>query len=758
MKPTCAATDRPEVWAGVECTVNRVGDCFFDQLERNGHARRADDLDRFARLGVRALRYPLLWERHLPDGTGLVDWGWADERLGRLRALGVRPIVGLVHHGSGPRDTDLTQASFAEGLARFARAVAERFPWVEDYTPVNEPVTTARFSALYGHWYPHHRDGLSFARALLNECRGVVLAMRAIRAVNRAARLVQTDDLGKTFSTPLLTYQAEFENERRWLTSDLLCGRVGRAHPLWDYLRWVGVPEADLLWFADNPCPPDVVGLNYYVTGERFLDEREERYPASTHGGNGRHRYADVEAARVCAEGIEGLGALLAEGWRRYRLPLAVTEVHLGCTRDEQLRWLMEVWDEACARREAGADVRAVTVWSLLGTYDWDCLVTRCTGRYEPGVFDLRGPRPRPTALARAVRELAEGRTPDHPVLAAPGWWRRPERLLYPPCPRGTTAPAPARPGRAAARPLLITGATGTLGRAFARLCAERGLKYRLLSRRELDIADAASVAGALNRHRPWAVVNAAGYVRVDDAEREPDACYRANTLGPAVLAGACAHHDVALVTFSSDLVFDGRSGRAYVESDAVWPLGVYGASKAEAESRVLHVWPRSLVVRTSAFFGPWDEHNFVTLTLRALAAGRTFVAADDAVISPTYVPDLVHASLDLLIDGESGVWHLANEGAVTWARLARRAAEVAGLDPAGVRPCRTEELRLAAPRPAYSALASARGNLLPRWDQALERYVRQCEVAWKADHDLADLKPERDRFPLFPSVLGGRP
>src|SRR5207302_7291138 len=94
-----------EVWAGVECTVNRVGADYHDQLEESGHAARPDDLDRFAALGVRTLRYPVLWERVAPDGPASADWAWPDERLARLRRLGVEPIVGLVHHGSGPRHT-----------------------------------------------------------------------------------------------------------------------------------------------------------------------------------------------------------------------------------------------------------------------------------------------------------------------------------------------------------------------------------------------------------------------------------------------------------------------------------------------------------------------------------------------------------------------------------------------------------------------------------------------------------------------------
>ena len=716
-----------ELWAGVECTVNRVGDDYLDQLEASGHAARLADLDLFARLGVYTLRYPVLWERVQPDWPAAPDWAWADERLAYLRALRVRPVLGLVHHGSGPRRTGLLRRSFADGLAGYARAVATRFPWVEDYTPVNEPLTTARFSGLYGHWHPHARDGLAFARALLNQCRAVVLAMRAIREVNGQARLVQTEDLGQTFSTPALAYQADFENERRWLTWDLLCGRVDRRHPLWGYLRWVGVEEPELAWFLDNTCPPDVVGMNYYVTGERFLDERLGRYPACCHGGNGRHEYADVEAVRVRAGGPAGVGALLREAWRRYGIPLAVTEAHLGCTREEQLRWLLEVWDAAQAGRAGGVDVRAVTAWSLLGAYDWDSLVTRRVGHYEPGVFDLRGPRPRPTALAGLVKDLAAGRRPDHLVLATPGWWRRPERLIY--APAGPAPRAESARNGSAARPLVLTGATGTLGRAFARLCERRGLAYRLLCRADMDIADAASVESCLARLDPWAVVNTAGYVRVDDAEAEPERCYRENVEGPTVLAAACARRGVRLLTFSSDLVFDGRRDTPYRESDPVAPLNTYGRSKAEAERRVLAALPAALVVRTSAFFGPWDEHNFVTLALRVLAAGRRFVAAQDGVVSPTYVPDLVHACLDLLIDGEPGVWHLANAGAITWADFARRAAELAGLDPDAVEARPTAALALAAPRPLYSALGSERGSLLPSWEDALGRYFRECQA-----------------------------
>jgi dTDP-4-dehydrorhamnose reductase len=152
----------------------------------------------------------------------------------------------------------------------------------------------------------------------------------------------------------------------------------------------------------------------------------------------------------------------------------------------------------------------------------------------------------------------------------------------------------------------------------------------------------------------------------VDDAEDDAEVCRRVNAFGPKVLAAVCAANGTAFVTFSSDLVFDGLASRPYREGDPVSPLSVYGASKADAEHEVFAMNEASLVIRTGAFFGPWDEHNFVTMALSSLRHGTTFVAASDLTVTPTYVPDLVGASLDLLIDRETGLWHLANATPMT--------------------------------------------------------------------------------------------
>jgi dTDP-4-dehydrorhamnose reductase len=718
---TPEASSLPEIWGGLECTVNRVGARWFDQIVWSGHHVRSGDLERIASLGIRTLRYPVLWERLAPNHPDDIDWRWTDERLAQLRRLGIRPIVGLLHHGSGPRYTSLLDPAFPEKLAVFARAVARRYPWIDDFTPVNEPLTTARFSGLYGHWFPHSRSNSDYIRALMHQLRGAVLAMRAIREVIPHARLVQTEDCGSTFGTTATRRQVAHERERRWLTWDLLTGRLDENHPLHSFLVAAGMTSAEERFFRDVGCPPDLLGLNYYLTSDRYLDDRLDRYPPELHGGNGETAYADVEAVRARAEGIAGHEAHLLAAWNRYRLPVAITEVHLGCTREEQIRWLLESWRGALAARAHGADVRAVTAWALLGSFNWDSLVTRDAGRYEPGAFDVRAPEPRATAVAGAIRTLAAGGQPEHAAFAGDPWWRRAERMLYGPMRRRNAG------GRSGAPPILIIGSTGTLGRAFERVCESRGVCSRLVGRIDVDITDPVRVDAILRSIEPWAVVNAAGYVRVDEAEAEPEACRRANVIGPITLAAACRRHDLPFVTFSSDLVFDGLAGRPYTEEDRPRPLNVYGTTKAEAERRVLELLPQALVIRTSAFFGPWDSYNFLAEVFRALDRGHSYRAVADCTVSPTYVPDLVQASLDLLIDGESGLWHLANDAAVTWFEFARTAAGRSGRDAHMVLPVVCAETWGPAARPRYSPLATRRGRLLPSLDRALDVFLREA-------------------------------
>jgi dTDP-4-dehydrorhamnose reductase len=228
-----------------------------------------------------------------------------------------------------------------------------------------------------------------------------------------------------------------------------------------------------------------------------------------------------------------------------------------------------------------------------------------------------------------------------------------------------------------------------------------------------------------LDQVQPWAIINAAGYACLERAEMEPDACHQANAVGSVRLATAAAKRGIRVITFSSDSVFDGRKRTPYVESDPVSPLGAHGRSKAEAETQVLRIHPEALVIRAGAFFGPWDGANALTRALGQLAAGERVTVSNDHVHSPAYLPDLVHACLDLLVDGESGLWHLTSPGAVTPAALLRGAAEMMGLDPALVGNTRPVRGTGGFGFKRSTVLDSERGYPMPTLEDALGRYCQ---------------------------------
>jgi dTDP-4-dehydrorhamnose reductase len=151
-------------------------------------------LTAIADLGIKKIRFPILWEKHQPELNTQIDWSWTQKQVDSLRDKGVDVIAGLLHHGSGPSFTNLLDDDFPYLFAQYAKEVAQKFPWIEYYTPVNEPLTTARFSGLYGIWYPHAKDAKSFMLMLLNQMKAVVLAMREIKKINPKAKLVQTED------------------------------------------------------------------------------------------------------------------------------------------------------------------------------------------------------------------------------------------------------------------------------------------------------------------------------------------------------------------------------------------------------------------------------------------------------------------------------------------------------------------------------------------------------------------------------------
>lgn len=702
-----------ELWAGFECTRNRVGDCYHDQLDQSTRSARTECLERLSDLGIKAFRYRVAWD----DPLDPIDNAKAD--LSILATQNIKPIIGLIHHGSGPSHTDLLSDNFATGLAAHASAVASNFPWVDHWTPVNEPLTTARFSALYGHWYPHERNEGAFWLALLNQTDATRLAMREIRKLNPQAKLVQTEDLGKTFATAALADQAAFDNQRRWMTWDLLTGKVTIGHPFYERLNRLGFAER-LHVIADNPCPPDIIGVDHYLTSDRFLDHRISLYPPHHHGGNHSKGFADLEAARVLSTPPDGIETALAEAWDRYHIPVALTECHNGCTREEQMRWLREGWQAGLKLNQQGRNIVAVASWALMGARDWSSLVTENRGDFESGAFDPRGGNARPTGVATMIKAIAQ--KTEAPVAAlGDGWWRRESRLHYP-------ALAFARrsgvsPVYVQAPPLLIAGATGTLGQAIMRAARARRIRAIMTSRHEMAVDCETSVENAIHRYRPWAVINATGWVRVDDAEGDADACNRANVTAPLTLARHCDRLGIPNVHFSSDLVFGGEENDFFHETDLPNPLNVYGESKAQADALLTKV-PTSLIIRTAAFFSPHDGYNFAVAATHALREGRKFAASADHRVTPTYVPHLADLVLDLLIDGETGLWHASNGEALSWFEFARRVVDACKLDAKDVETANVEQLGWVAKRPLRSGLASLQGQQLPSLTTAIQQFA----------------------------------
>ena len=405
------------LWGGLECTVNRVETSISARWTAMGMPAGYAISSGSPPLAPGDTLSGSLGE-HGPMGlTRLTGPGGCP--AAELQARGITPIVGLVHHGSGPMHTSLTDPRFAGELAAFAGAVAHRYPWVEYYTPINEPLTTARFSGLYGLWYPHGRDERTFVQALLNQCRAIVLSMRAIRQVNPHAKLVQTDDLGKTYSTPEMAELASFYNNRRWLAWDLLCGKVEQEHPL-------GILTSTGINLSNSSGSRKIVAplnhwhqLLYYQ--RRWLDQRVERYPPM------RDDYRDI----VCRHRARGGLATSMPGvglcWRKPgTISVAAGDYGsaLGAGRKTRCDGFGNLASRQAARQQ-GVDIRLSRYghfWLLrleLLVTDVEVIIAR--------PFDVR---PYPTAHCRRslMQELAAG-VPPHPVLKGQGWWHTPGRF-----------------------------------------------------------------------------------------------------------------------------------------------------------------------------------------------------------------------------------------------------------------------------------------------------------------------------------------
>ncbi len=284
---------------------------------------------------------------------------------------------------------------------------------------------------------------------------------------------------------------------------------------------------------------------------------------------------------------------------------------------------------------------------------------------------------------------------------------------------------------------LLITGGAGLLGREIED--AFRGTyDLRTVDIADCDVTSQVQCRRTIGAFRPHVVVHCAAYTAVDKAESEEARAFDVNAGGTRNVARECRAQGALLVTFGSDYIFDGTSGRPYVEEDAARPLSAYGRSKWAAEEALRAEAPDHLLVRTQWLFGPHGR-NFVFAILDKARRGEALRVVSDQRGSPTYARDVADATRRLVEAGARGTFHFSNDGEATWFEYAAFVLERACPGRPTLTPAPAAELGYPAPRPAYAVLSTGKyrrvTGVAPRpWREAVLDFLRtvyEGGVAW---------------------------
>lgn len=360
-----------------------------DQMEASNHyGRWREDLALAVEIGTTVLRYgPPLHRTFL--GEGRYDWSFADESFAELRRLGLIPVTDLCHFGVPDWIGNFQNPDFPRLFASYARAFAERFPWVQLYTPVNEMFICATFSAAYGWWNEQATDDRSFVTALKHVVQANVLAMHAILDIRPDAIFVQSESSEYFHAEdPSAIALAETLNARRFLSLDLNYGlRVNSA--MYEFLIDNGMTRAEYAFFMDNSLKHHcIMGNDYYVTNE--------------------HRVSQDGSSRSAHE-VFGYNEITRQYYDRYRLPVMHTETNIaqGPRGDEAVDWLWKEWANVLRVRNSGVPIVGFTWYSLTDQVDWDTALRERNGRVNPlGLYDLdRRIRPVGTAYKKLIAD-----------------------------------------------------------------------------------------------------------------------------------------------------------------------------------------------------------------------------------------------------------------------------------------------------------------------------------------------------------------
>lgn len=385
-----ASSDHRFMFAtGIECSYPTLegGRWRMDQMAACGHYHHwRTDLQLVRDLGLRYLRYgpPL----HLIyRGPGQYDWNFLDAVSAEMQRLGIVPIMDLCHFGLPDWLQNFQNPEVPLALADYARAFAQRYPWVRLYTPVNEIYVCAKLSALEGLWNEQCRDERAFVTAVRHLAKASVLMMQAIAAERPEAVFINSES-GEFYQPccpdPEIRRAAAFENERRFLPLDLLYARPVHEDTR-SYLLQHGMPNEEYAWFMQQDVRQrSILGVDYYEWNEKLIDR------------NGQ--------AQALGE-LFGWYAIAGQYYRRYRRPMMHTETNRMDARDGP-RWLWRQWHNVELIRQTGVPVVGFTWYSLTDQIDWDIALRESLGNVNPvGLFDLnRDPRVVGLAYQHLVR------------------------------------------------------------------------------------------------------------------------------------------------------------------------------------------------------------------------------------------------------------------------------------------------------------------------------------------------------------------
>ena len=370
--------------AGVECSCPITGDGErIDQFELTGHYDHWEqDLELARDLGLGYLRYGLPIHKVF-RGPGDYDWSFADAVMERMRELDLEPILDLVHFGLPDWLGDFQNPDWPRHVADYARAVAERYPWVRLFTPVNEIYVTAQFSGSFGWWNERLRSKRGFVTNLKHGARASILMMRAILETQPEAVFIFSESTEYVHpGSPKVVELAHFLNERRFLSLDLLLGHDVSAK-MYRYLMESGMTPKEYDWYFEHAdlrthC---VMGTDYYITNEHVLRP------------NGK---------TVGAGEVYGYYVITRQYHDRYGLPVMHTETNR--TTGQARLWLWKQWMNLLRLREDGVPMIGFTWYGLLDMVDWDSALTKRRGNINKvGLYTLER---KPRGVAREYRRL----------------------------------------------------------------------------------------------------------------------------------------------------------------------------------------------------------------------------------------------------------------------------------------------------------------------------------------------------------------